>query len=72
MIRLLGRKNKWYTAFRKICWVILTIVYVVMALQSKKKVEITLSAMVEMNVKSGSYFDQTLTVLLTMKIHSYF
>ncbi len=41
-------------------------------LQSKKKVEITTSALAEINVKSGSYFDHMLTVLLTMKIYNDF
>ncbi len=38
----------------------------------RKKVEITISAIVEVNVKSGTYFDQTLTAVLTMKIYSAF
>ncbi len=41
--------------------------------KKKKKLEITTSAIVEMDVKSGRYFDQALpTVLLTMTIYSDF
>jgi len=50
---------------RKIFGVIFTIVYVVTTRQSTKKVKMTTSAIVEMNVKSDNNFDQTLTVVLT-------